>query len=376
MPRWTRYLAFLLAAGPVAAQEFQGYVGRLDEAQLGEDWGRLTPAEMPSLPLEGATVSVLDCEENCPDPVLTDAAGWFTFPELGMESAPLHFEPPTCAEADPQCEPLESREEVLANGDRTVLGAKWPAGVEDTILRYLPLVANTIYIKREGEIPGLPGAGGAAGGRGWAVWVNGRHGWEAFREYGTFVHELMHTYEFRLRRACRRDNREIDGWILEEDWMRAYDEDRRLLDEQGLPLREPDAYTMSEYSRARETLAWFAQEYFMPEALMLEWPWYGTQGTRFKTYRELEQYAPNRYAFFERLVFARYLDRKNWERAHLDAAEDWPGMCEPFPPSMAWALDRLPPLPGSPKFSALGHLHSKVYPEDPPPTRCLIGDPH
>ena len=374
MPRWTRYLAFLLAAGPVAAQEFQGYVGRLDAAQLGEDWYRLTPSEMPSFPIAGVTVSVIDCEENCPEPAVTDAAGWFTFPDLGMESAPLHFEPPACAENDSECEPLETREEVLENGGRTVLGAKWPTGIEDTILRYLPLVANTIYIKREGEIPGLPGAGGA--GARWAVWVNGRWGWEAFREYGTFVHELMHTYEFRLRRACRRENREIDGWILEEDWMRAYDEDRRLLDEQGLPLREPDAYRMSEYSRARETLAWFAQEYFMPEALMLEWPWYGTQGTRFKTYRELEQYAPNRYAFFERLVFARYLDRKSWERAHPDAAEDWPGLCEPFPPSMAWALDRLPPLPGFPKFSALGDPHSKVYPEDPPPTKCSFGPYH
>ena len=94
---------------------------------------------------------------------------------------------------------------------------------------------------------------------------------------------------------------------------------------------------------ARETLAWFAEDYFTPEALALQWPGRNricdSSGCRpgkdenFKTYRELEQYAPNRYAFFERLVFARYLDRKSWERAHPEE-EDWPGMCEPFPP--AW----------------------------------------
>lgn len=385
MPSWTGYLAFLLAGVTASAQPFQGQLGRLDAAQLGEGWGRLTPAEMPSLPLEGATVTLLDCEEHCPDPAITDAAGWFSIPDLGMDSARLHFEPPACAEQDTECEPLEPREEVLANGGRTVLGAKWPDGVEDTILRYLPLVANTIYIKREGEIPGLPGAGGAASGSGWSVWVNGRHGWETFREYGTFVHELMHVYEFRLRIACwyqSQEIRDIDGFVLQEDWMRSYEADRRMLEEQGLPLREPAAVELSEYSRARETLAWFAEEYFMPEALVLGW-WGRYQicdssGCRpgnnlnFKTYRELEQYAPNRYAFFERLVFARYLDRKSWERAHPDAAEDWPNMCEPFPPSLGWALDRLPPLPGSSKFSSLGDQHSKFYPEVPPPTKCSI----
>lgn len=385
MARWTGLLALLLAAWPAAAQPFEGYVGRLDAAQLGEDWHLLTPSEMPSIPLEGATLSVLDCEENCPDPAVTDAAGWFTFPDMGKESALLHFEPPACAEDDTECEPLEPREEVLTNGGRTVLGAKWPAGIEDTILRYMPLVANTIYIRREGEIPGRPGAGGTAGQ--WAVWLNGRHGWEAFREYGTFVHELMHVYEFQLRLACWHDNQEIDGFVLQEDWQRAYEEDRRMLEEQGLPLREPDANTMSEYSRARETLAWFAEEYFMPEALVLQWPGRyricDSSGCRpgmnlnFKTYRELEQYAPNRYAFFERLVFARYLDRKSWERAHPDAAEDWPGMCEPFPPSLGWALDRLPPLPGSSKSSDLNSRPVSGWtPLVAPVIGCTIPDVH
>ncbi len=338
MIRTARFWAVLLLAAPVAAQsslDFQGYLGRLDVAQLGEGWSRLTPADMPSLPLEGATVSVIDCEENCPAPVRTDAAGWFTIPGLGRDSARLHFEPPACAENDSQCEPLEPRQDVLENGGRTVLGAKWPAGIEDTILRYMPLVANTIYIRREGEIPGSPGASGVAGQ--WAVWVNGRHGWHPYLTTRTFLHELAHVYEFQLRLACWYENQEIDGWILQEEWMHAYEEDRRLLEENGLPLREPEAYELTEYRRARETLAWFAQDYFTPEALMLGW-WGRYQicdssGCRpgldlnFKTYRELEQYAPNRYAFFERLVFQRYLDEKHWRRENPDG-EEWPGMCE------------------------------------------------
>ncbi len=339
MIRTARFWAVLLLSAPVAAQsslDFQGYLGHLDAAQLGEDWYLHTPADMPSIPLEGATVSVLDCEEDCPAPVRTDAAGWFSIPGLGRESAHLHFEPPACAENDSECEPLEPREEVLENGGRTVLGAKWPAGIEDTILRYMPLVANTIYIRREGEIPGLPGAGGAAAR--WAVWLNGRHGWRDYTEYQTFVHELMHVYESQLRLACWQENHEIDGWILQKDWLRAYEADRRLLEENGLVLREPEAYDYDDdYTRARETLAWFAQDYFTPEALVLDW-WGRYQicdssGCRpgldlnFKTYRELEQYAPNRYAFFERLVFQRYLDEKQWRRENPDG-EEWPGMCE------------------------------------------------
>ena len=142
---------------------------------------------------------------------------------------------------------------------------------------------------------------------------------------------------------------------------------------------------MSEYSRARETLAWFAEEYYMPEDLVLQWPGRyricNSSGCRpgknlnFKTYRELEQYAPNRYAFFERLVFARYLDRKSWERAHPDSPEDWPGMCEPFPPSLGWALDRLPPLPGSSKAHGSASI-TKGYLPEPPPTECSFSAFH
>ena len=120
--------------------------------------------------------------------------------------------------------------------------------------------------------------------------------------------------------------------------------------------------------KGRESLADFAERYFTPENLVLQSPRHVTSPS-LKTYRELEQYAPNRYAFFERLVFARYLDRKSWERAHPDAAEDWPGMCEPFPPSLGWALDRLPPLPGSSKTHGSAPI-TKGYLPEPPPTEC------
>ena len=364
MLRWARFWAVLLLAAPALAQpqlDFQGYVGRLDAVQLGEDWYTLTPATMPSLPLAAATVTVLDCEEDCPAPVKTDASGWFTIPGLAMESALLRFAPPACAEADLECEPLEPRQEVLPNGGRTVLGAKWPAGVEDTILRYMPSVAGAIYIKREAEIPERPGAAGSASP--WVVWVNGIHGWQPFLETRVFLHELMHLYEFRLRRACWHQTMDIDGWVLEENWLRAYEADRSFLAENGLSLLEPDTNTMSEYSRARETLARFAEDYYTPEALMLQWRERPTSA-RTLTHRELEQYAPNRYAWFERLVFGRYLDRKSWMRANPDA-ESWPGMCSP-PLETAWALDRLPPLPGLSKSSAL----------DIAPPKCAVLDLH
>ena len=385
MAPWTRFLVFALLGWPAAAQPFEGRIGRLDEALLGEDWYQLRPSEMPAIPLEGVTVSVLDCGETCPDPAVTDATGWFTFPDLAAETALLHFEPPACAEDDLECEPLEPREELLPNGGRTVLGAKWPAGVEDTVLRYLPSVAGTIYIKREGEIPGLPGAGGSASS--WVVWVNGRHGWEAFREHRTFVHEIMHTYEFRLRIACWRHRPEVKGWILQENWMSAYEADRRLLEENGLPLREPDAFEMSEYRRARETLAWFAEEYFTPDALTLGWIGRyricGPAGCRpglnlkFKTHRELEAYAPNRYHYFERIVFERYLDEKKWLRENPDG-EEWPGRCE-APPLES---DQKPEEDDSghrwpfPTAAKAGPWSRSYDLDDPPPLNCSIGDPH
>ena len=377
-----------MLVAPAAAQsslDFEGYLGRLDAVQLGEGWSRLTPADMPSLPLEGATVSVLDCDETCPEPVVTDAAGWFTIPGLRRDSARLHFEPPACTENDFECEPLEPREEVLPNGGRTVLGAKWPAGIEDTILRYMPLVANAIYIKREGEIPGLPGAGGGAAR--WAVWVNGRWGWEPYREYRTFVHELMHVYEFQLRLACWHETQEINGFVLQEDWLRAYEADRRLLEERGLPLREPDANTMSKYSRGRETLAWFAMDYFTPEALMLGW-WgryqicdssgcHPGRDLDFKTYRELEPYAPNRYAWFEKLVFQRYLDEKQWRRENPDG-EQWPGLCE----APAFEGEKDPDENGSNIWPFAAASKSSLPnwsdhpPPDPPPPECSFGASH
>ncbi len=338
MTRWALAGAALFCSLPSSAQPngaFGGQLGALDPSLLGEDWYRLTPSEMPAIPLEGVTVSVLDCGEDCPEPVMTDAAGWFEFPGLNSETARLRFEPPTCAEDDPECEPLEPREENLTNGGRTVLGAKWPAGVEDTVLRYLPSIAGTIYIKREGEIPGLPGASGSASS--WTVWVNGRWGWTEFGEYRTFVHEIVHTYEMRLRNACWNQRRDVDGWILQENWLRAYEADRSFLSGNGLSLREPDAYELDEYSRSRETLAWFAEDYFTPEAMMLRWPYYGTicdeSGCRasengdFLTYRELDTYAPNRYGYFEKIVFQRYLDEKQWRRDNPDG-EEWPGLCE------------------------------------------------
>ena len=330
MARFARFWVVLLAAAPALAQappaDFQGQVGRLDELLLGEDWYTLSPAEMPSIPLAGVTVRVLECEEDCPAPVQTDAAGWFTFTGLGMDSALLSFTPPPCAEDDSECEPLEPRQEVLANGARTVLGAKWPAGIEDTMLRYMPLVAAAIYIKREGEIPGKNNTAGSASQ--WAVWVNGALGWGEFSERSTFLHELMHHYEFRLRLACWYENQDIDGFILHESWLRAYESDRLHRELNGLPLRERSLSHFSDKRQAQESLADFAEHYFMPEAL--------SHGQRSRPgvqeqvtgYREIEQYAPNRYVYFEQLVFQPYIDEKRWRRKYPDGGE-WPGMCRP-----------------------------------------------
>ena len=246
------------------------------------------------------------------------------------------------------------------------------------MLRYMPSVAGTIYIKREGEIPGLPGAAGA--GATWAVWVNGRWGWGAFNEYRTFVHEIVHTYEFRLSRTCWHQRPDVKGWILQEDWLRAYEADRRFIEDNGLPLREPDAFELTEYKRARETLAWMAEEYFTPESLMLQNPWYGTRcdssGCRpsktgqLKTYRELEQYAPNRYAYFEKLVFERYLDEKQWRRDNPDG-EEWPGLCEapPFEPEQDNEPDKPPGViwPFAKSYSSLSYDWN-----DPPPVKCSL----
>lgn len=387
MTRWVLSWAVLLLVTPASTQllgSFMGQLGTPDQSLLGDDWYVLTPSEMPAIPLEGATVSVLDCGENCPQPVMTDAAGWFEFPSYSADTARLRFEPPACAEAAPECEPLEPREETLANGGRTVLGAKWPAGVEDTVLRYMPSIEGTVYIKWNGEFTGrLAGACGSAGT--WAIRINEKCRSDAFNEYRTFVHEIVHTYERRLRNACWNQRRDVDGWILQENWLRAYEVDRSFLSENGLPLREPDAYKLDEYSRSRETLAWFASDYFTPEALMLQWPYYGyhcdSTGCRpsetgdFLTYRELETYAPNRYGYFEKIVFGRYLDEKQWNRDHPDG-EEWPGLCEapPFDEDdndsnsgggVVWPF-------GS--KSSYGHRNLSYTPEDPGPAICSLPD--
>ena len=330
MSQFARFWVVLLAVASALAQvppsDFQGQVGRLDELLLGDDWWQLSPAEMPSIPLAGVAVHVLDCGDDCPAPVQTDAAGWFTFPGLGMDSALLSFTPPPCADDDSECEPLEPRQEVLANGARTVLGAKWPVGIEDTMLRYMPLVAAAIYIKRGGKIP-IPSAEPAAGAASqWAVWVNGRKGWDEFSERTTFLHELMHHYELRLRLACWQENQDIDGFILHGSWLRAYEADLLFLEAHGLPLRERSLSEYSEQRQAQEALADFAEEYFIPAAL--------SKGQRRRTgvldqvngYREIEQYAPNRYAYFEQLVFQRYLNEQRWQREYPDGP-DWPGLC-------------------------------------------------
>ena len=100
-----------------------------------------------------------------------------------------------------------------------------PAGIEDIMLRYMPSVAGALYVQREGDIPGAPGAGGAAGAH--VVWLNGRHGWHPYLETSTFIHELMHVCERRLRLACLPENRKVNGWMLHENGLRAYDADRR-----------------------------------------------------------------------------------------------------------------------------------------------------
>ena len=306
----------------VSAQEFSGQVGRIDEVQLGMDWGQLGPGEFPIIPLEGVRVSVLDCGEDCPDPVRTDPAGWFRFSDLAS-TARLRFDPHECGPGDSECEPLEPREVERESGARTAIGAKWPGGIEDTMLRYMPSVAGALYVKREGGIPGHPGASGSAGSE--IVWVTGRHGWEPYREMSTFIHELMHVFELRLRLVCWYENQDVNGFVLHENWLRAYDADRSRMESLGIPLGEPEGYNLSGWRRGAETLAWFADMYFMPDGLTLEWR-KDHPSLQFMTHAELEQYAPQRYDLFEEIVFGRYLKEKSW-LGSASTGEKWPGMC-------------------------------------------------
>ena len=340
MPRFASILLLLLlTAAPLSAQEFAGQVGRIDEALLGLDWWKLRPGEFPILPFAGVRVSVLDCGTDCPDPVLSDPAGRFLFADLASP-ARLRFDPPECPVNDFECEPLQPRVVERQSGARIELGAKWPDLVVDLMQRYLPSVADAVYIKSEGEIPGVPGAVGSASEE--VVWINGRDGWELNDELDTFMHELMHVFEFRLRLACWLDNQDVDGFVLQESWLQVYDADRERMERLGLLLREPDGYNLTVYKRGRETLAWFTEKYLRPDFITLE------RRKRFAasraiTHAELEEYAPHRIDWFERMLFGRSVDRRSYLQAH-PGASTWPGMCEP-PERLAWALDRLPPLP-------------------------------
>ena len=352
-----------LAATPVSAQEFSGQVGRIDEAQLGLDWWRLRQGEFPILPLEGVRVSALDCEPACPDPVLSDPAGGFRFADLASP-ARLRFDPPECEAEDQECEPLQPREVERQTWARTALGAKWPDLVVDVMQRFMPSVADALYVKREGEIPDREGASGSASND--VVWVNGRYGWAPFLEIGTFIHELMHVFELRLRLACWRENRDVDGWVLQESWLEAYDADRARMERLGIPLREAEGYNLTGYRRGLETLAWFADTYLMPDHLTLEWR-KDHQSLQSMTHAEFEEYAPNRHDWFERMLYGRSIERRSYLEAH-PGATSWPGMCEP-PERLAWALDRLPLLP---QYSKQADEDQKV----PAGFKCGIVDLH
>ena len=135
----------------------------------------------------------------------------------------------------------------------------------------------------------------------------------------------MHLYEFRLRDVCWLQHQDVNGFVLHENWLRAYDADRARLTSLGLPIREPEGYNLNGEKRGLETLAWFAADYFLHEALVLEWR-KDYPSSRAVTHSELEQYAPHRYAFFEKIVFERYLKEKSW-LGSASTGEKWPGMC-------------------------------------------------
>ena len=122
----------------------------------------------------------------------------------------------------------------------------------------------------------------------------------------------------------------------------------------GIPLLEPEGKEYTGYRRSNELLAWFAQMYLIPDHMTLErrnrYTWLG-----YMNHVELEENAPYRHDWFERMLYGRSVERRSYLQAHPDATS-WPGMCEP-PKRLAWALDRLPPLP---KFSKLKQFDSWV----------------
>ena len=291
------------------------------------------------LPEAGVRVRVIDCTPNCPDPVLSDPAGNFRFAELASP-AWLRFEPPGCAVNDFECEPLQPREVERQSGARTALGRKWPDLAVDLMQRFMPSVADVLYVKREGTIPNMPNAAGAAG---WdLVWINGANGWSFESELSTFLHELIHAFETRLRFACRPSRPDVDGLVLQETWMQAYQADRERLQRLGLPLLEPDTSLFQESRVGPETLAYFTEMYLVPDHITME-KRYRFPSPLFMTHAELEHYAPNRIDWFERMLYGRSVDRRSFFQANPHA-ETWPGMCA-SPERLTWALDRLPPLP-------------------------------
>ena len=122
----------------------------------------------------------------------TDAAGWFTIARLGRETALLRFDPPACGEDDMECEPLEPRQEVLENGGRTVLGAKWPYRDRghDPALHAARRQHDLYPARRRNPWNCREQAGAAAR---WAVWVTGRHGWRPY----------LHDTDIRARADAR-----------------------------------------------------------------------------------------------------------------------------------------------------------------------------
>ena len=145
-------LVLQLAAMPLSALEFSGQVGRIDAVMLGSGWWKLRQGEFPIVPVERVTVSVIDCEPYCPDPVVTDPAGGFRFADLNSP-ARLRFVANECVANDFECIPLQPREVERQSGARTALGWKWPELAVDVMQRFMPLVADTIYVKRGGNVP-------------------------------------------------------------------------------------------------------------------------------------------------------------------------------------------------------------------------------
>ena len=129
------------------------------------------------------------------------------------------------------------------------------------------------------------------------------------------------------RFECLPENREVNGWVLHGNWLRAYDAGRARMDSLGIPFGEPEGYDLTGWRRGAEALAWFATMYFRPNAMTREWS-KNRFSPNFQIHDKLEAYTPQCYAFFEKIVFDRYLKKKSWLRIGYPA-DDWPGMCRP-----------------------------------------------